>query len=147
MPRAFATNPSPRFDRIPEEAFKEGRLDMALVPDYVAVSKSVDGRQVLAGNEAFFRSQEHTYRAVALFRRAGGQLPASSGVCGSLALAQTSLSHARDVVATPSTPPPASHLIEGATGLHESAENWSTVIESMITDYQCPNPHIRPNTD
>jgi hypothetical protein len=31
------------------------------------------------GAESLFRSQEHGYRAMALFRRAGGQLPASSG--------------------------------------------------------------------
>jgi hypothetical protein len=46
------------------------------------------------GAESLFRSQEHGYRAMALFRRAGGQLPASSGVCGSLALAQGSVQHA-----------------------------------------------------
>src|SRR4026208_1323853 len=39
------------------------------------------------GAESLFRSQEHGYRAMALFRRAGGQLPASSGVCGSPGLA------------------------------------------------------------
>ena len=32
------------------------------------------------GAESLFRSQEHGYRAMALFRRAGGQLPASSGL-------------------------------------------------------------------
>ena len=46
------------------------------------------------GAESLFRSQEHGYRAMALFRRAGGQLPASSGVCGSLALAQGSVQRA-----------------------------------------------------
>ena len=110
----------------------------ALLAAQLAKKQEGFGEQVFTGSAALFRSQEHTYRAVALFRRAGGQLPASSGVCGSLALAQTNLGHALDVVATPSTPPPASHLIEDATHLHESAENWNTVIESMITEYQCP---------
>jgi hypothetical protein len=77
---------------------------------------------------------------MALFRRAGGQLPASSGVCGSLALAQTSLGHALDLGATPSpsTSPPDSRLTEDAKRLRESADNWNTVIDSMIAEYQCP---------
>jgi hypothetical protein len=85
--------------------------------------------------EALFRSQEHTYRAMALFRRAGGQLPASSGVCGSLALARTSLNHTTDL----ETPPPSDtrHLNE-ATRLRASAENWRQVIDSLIAEYQCP---------
>ncbi|HSA61865.1 MAG TPA: hypothetical protein VLE03_06465 [Nitrospiraceae bacterium] len=94
--------------------------------------------QVNKGNEALFRSQEHTYRAMALFRRAGGQLPASSGVCGSLALAHTSLGHAFELDPPPSTLPPASRLIEDAKQLRDSAENWNAVIESMIAEYQCP---------
>lgn len=86
------------------------------------------------GQEALFRSQEHTYRAMALFRRAGGQLPASSGVCGSLALAQTSLGHVAEVPAPAQNDPPA---ISSAQRLHESADHWQTVIEAMIAEYQC----------
>ena len=59
------------------------------------------------GAESLFRSQEHGYRAMALFRRAGGQLPASSGVCGSLALAQGSVQHALSDLATGDSPPEA----------------------------------------
>lgn len=85
--------------------------------------------------EALFRSQEHTYRAMALFRRAGGQLPASSGVCGSLALARTSLNHTADL----ETPAPSDtrHLNETAR-LRDAAENWRQVIDSLIAEYQCP---------
>ena len=48
------------------------------------LAKKQDGfkRELYRGTESLLRSQEHTYRAMALFRRAGGQLPASSGVCG-----------------------------------------------------------------
>ena len=104
------------------------------------MAKRQDGfsAQVSKGNEALFRSQEHTYRAMALFRRAGGQLPASSGVCGSLALARTTLGHALEPGRTPPTVPPGSRLIEDAKELQESADNWNTVIESMIAEYQCP---------
>ncbi|ULA65306.1 MAG: hypothetical protein LZF86_190609 [Nitrospira sp.] len=84
--------------------------------------------------EALFRSQEHTYRAMALFRRAGGQLPASSGVCGSLALARTSLSH----VTEPDLPAPQdARPLEEAKRLYASADNWRQVIDSMIAEYQC----------
>ena len=85
--------------------------------------------------EALFRSQEHTYRAMALFRRAGGQLPASSGVCGSLALAHTSLTH----VTEPEAPsPPDTRLLDEVTRLRASADNWRQMIDSVIAEYQCP---------
>lgn len=110
----------------------------ALLAAEMAKRQEGFGVQVYKGNEALFRSQEHTYRAMALFRRAGGQLPASSGVCGSLALAHTSLGRALDLGPMPTTPPPATRLIEDASRLQESADNWNTVIESMIAEYQCP---------
>ena len=88
------------------------------------------------GAEALFRSQEHGYRAMALFRRAGGQLPASSGVCGSLALAQGSMQHALSDLAQ--EPPPPAPLVERAKRWRETADNWVTVVAAMLTDYQCP---------
>ncbi len=87
------------------------------------------------GQEALFRSQEHTYRAMALFRRAGGQLPASSGVCGSLALAHTSLTHVAEIN-RPS--PQDTRLPEEAERLQESADNWRQIIVSLVAEYQCP---------
>lgn len=88
------------------------------------------------GAESLFRSQEHAYRAMALFRRAGGQLPASSGVCGSLAMAQGSVQHALADLAPDSAPP--TPLVERAKRWRETADDWTTVLASMITDYQCP---------
>ena len=85
--------------------------------------------------ESLFRSQEHGYRAMALFRRAGGQLPASSGVCGSLALAQSSVLHALSDLAQESVP---TSMVERAKRWRETADDWMTVVASMITDYQCP---------
>ena len=86
------------------------------------------------GAESLFRSQEHGYRAMALFRRAGGQLPASSGVCGSLALAQGSVQRALLDLSSES---PVS-LVERATRWRETADDWVIVVAAMITDYQCP---------
>lgn len=92
--------------------------------------------RLFQGGELLFRAQEHSYRAMALFRRAGGQLPASSGVCGSLALAKNSLQQAipllQDDRRTPNQP------AAQATQFRETAADWNTVIESIITDYQCP---------
>ncbi len=90
------------------------------------------------GAEALFRSQEHGYRAMALFRRAGGQLPASSGVCGSLALAQGSLDHAIEDLRQQASPPPTPLIEDRAKQWRESADNWVVILSSMITDYQCP---------
>ncbi len=97
-----------------------------------------DGESVrlYKGAESLFRSQEHGYRAMALFRRAGGQLPASSGVCGSLALAQGSVQRALLDLAGGSAPPPP--LLERAKRWRETADDWVTVVSAMITDYQCP---------
>ena len=91
---------------------------------------------VYQGAESLFRSQEHAYRAMALFRRAGGQLPASSGVCGSLALAQTHVQHASSMLGRNGNV--TGNLAERATTLLATAEDWTTVIASMISDYQCP---------
>lgn len=88
------------------------------------------------GAESLFRSQEHGYRAMALFRRAGGQLPASSGVCGSLALAQGAVQHALSDLAQGSAQP--ASLVERAKRWRETADDWMTVVASMIADYQCP---------
>jgi hypothetical protein len=88
------------------------------------------------GAEALFRSQEHGYRAMALFRRAGGQLPASSGVCGSLALAQGSVQHAVSELAVADSTPEG--LRERVTRWRETADDWVTVVAAMIVDYQCP---------
>lgn len=96
---------------------------------------NVSAARLFQGAETLFRSQEHSYRAIALFRRAGGQLPASSGVCGSLSLAQNSLQQALTTLNHEhiATGPLAAKDIQ----LREVATDWVTVIDSMIADYQC----------
>ena len=88
--------------------------------------------------ESLFRSQEHTYRAMSLFRRAGNQLPASSGVCGSLSLALASLRQAAEPIGDLPSPPPTPRLPEDVAQLTETVETWKTVVASMIAEYQCP---------
>ena len=97
--------------------------------------EDVTAVHLFQGAETLFRSQEHSYRAMALFRRAGGQLPASSGVCGSLSLAQQSLQQALAMLNSENnTPGP---VTTKATQLREAATGWVTVIDSLIADYQC----------
>jgi hypothetical protein len=98
--------------------------------------KDSGSTRLYQGAESLFRSQEHGYRAMALFRRAGGQLPASSGVCGSLALAQASVQRALGDFA--SSEPPSDTLRERVIRWRETADDWVTVVAAMITDYQCP---------
>ncbi|HEU4683793.1 MAG TPA: hypothetical protein VFS39_04755 [Nitrospira sp.] len=88
--------------------------------------------------EPLFRSQEQGYRAMALFRRAGGQLPASSGVCGSLALAEAAAQQAVSLLSRGFDEQLAAPLKDQAHGLRQSADDWVVVLASMITDYQCP---------
>lgn len=97
--------------------------------------EDVSAVRLFQGAETLFRSQEHGYRAMALFRRAGGQLPASSGVCGSLSLAQSSLQQA--LAALNYEDSARSPRATKATQLREAATDWVTVIDSMIADYQC----------
>lgn len=101
------------------------------------LSKRHDGWKAgwYKGREALFRAQEHTYRGMALFKRAGGELPASSGVCGSFALAYTSLRHTTDEPPAASSEPQAR---AESDRLHAAASHWHTVLDGLVADYQCP---------
>lgn len=94
--------------------------------------------RMFQGAEHLFRSQEHGYRALALFRRAGEQLPASSGVCGSLRLGHTEAEHAlHQLAALISASDSDSQVIRQATEFRQAAETWTTVLGSMQADFQC----------
>jgi hypothetical protein len=97
----------------------------------------VRGR-IFQGAEHLFRSQEHGYRALALFRRAGEQLPASSGVCGSLRLAHTEAEHSlQTLTAVLSAGDADPQVVRQANDFRQAAETWITVLGSMHTDFQC----------
>ena len=96
-------------------------------------------RQAFTATEHLYRSQEHGYRGLALFRRAGGELPASAGVCGSLQLAQLELHHAQDTLAAPDpteTPTTASPKLPA---LRQTADDWAIVLSSMQGEFRCPD--------
>ena len=96
-------------------------------------------RQVFMATEHPYRSQEHGYRGVALFRRAGGELPASAGVCGSLQLAQLELQHAQETLLasepTDKVNPPSPRL----PAVRQTTEDWMIVLSSMQSEFRCPS--------
>jgi hypothetical protein len=87
------------------------------------------------GLEALFRAQEEAYRGQALFVRAGGTLPASSGVCGSLALAKQHIGKSAALLADAVSP--AGTPAERATHVHAAVTEWTGTIDGMIGDFQC----------
>ena len=97
--------------------------------------------KMFRGAEHLLRSQEHGYRALALFRRAGDQLPASTGVCGSLQLAHTEAQQSLQIFDEPlPAEQPDPRTIQHASGMRQAAENWVTVLSAMHTDFQCAHP-------
>lgn len=104
----------------------------ALLAGQLASRQKDAGRtQWYRGAESLFRAQEHTYRAQALFVRAGGQLPASSGVCGSMKLAKQSLGKAVTLLVDAD---PGDGRLQN---LHTIATEWVKSIDGMIRDFQC----------
>lgn len=92
------------------------------------------------GAEALLRSQEHGYRALALYQRAGGQPPASTGVCGSMSLAGQAINQAMDLLEPDRAS--SSRLDQGreteSRRLVSQAQAWVKTIEEMEEDFQCP---------
>lgn len=108
----------------------------ALMAAQLSKKETGEKASIYRAQEALFRSQEHTYRAMALFRRAGGELPASSGVCGSLALAHGTLRQAMELLPAPVSQPSPSASEEAR--VKDTADNWRGLIDAVIADYQCP---------
>ena len=101
----------------------------ALMASQLAKRQANAGQsQWLRGAEALFRAQEQAYRALALFQRAGGQPPASSGVCGSMRLAKEHLD--KSVTLLVDAAPRDGHL-------QSSAAEWIKTLEGMNADFQC----------
>ncbi|MGQ0811958.1 MAG: hypothetical protein ACT4OO_12145 [Nitrospiraceae bacterium] len=108
----------------------------ALMASELAKRQSDTGRkQFYQGAEALFRSQEHAYRGLALFRRAGGQPPASSGVCGSMQYADNGVQQAIAILTSISGIEQS--FAPRLTRLQGIADDWVTVIGSMQTEFQC----------
>ena len=94
--------------------------------------------QLFRGVEALFRGQEHTYRAVALFERAGGQPPASTGVCGSLRLAARHTHESITLLAPENLDRMTPERLQQAEQFEADAANWVATVDGLTEDYQCP---------
>jgi hypothetical protein len=81
--------------------------------------------------EALLRAQENVYRAIALFQQSGEQIPASSGVCGTLSLALTHQKKAETLLPSPLSEDPLFQNLP--IDVHE----WGETIEELHTDFRC----------
>ena len=81
--------------------------------------------------EALLRAQENVYRAIALFQQSGEQIPASSGVCGTLSLALTHQKKAETFLPSPLSKDP---LFQN---LSIDLDEWKETIEELQTDFRC----------
>lgn len=99
--------------------------------------------QHFRGAEALFRAQEHAYRALGLFQRAGGHPPASTGVCQTIHLAGQFAGDAEQRLgAVLKVPPqnkvlPETPYLQQARRLQADAADWIRIIEGMTADFQC----------
>jgi hypothetical protein len=123
-----------------EEAIANGDADgasmnmgkAALMASQLAKKQDDQSKaQWYRGAEALFRSQEHGYRALALFERAGGQTPASSGVCGSMRLAKQHLDQSISLLVD------AAPVDRRSKQLQTTATDWVKTLEGMNADFQC----------
>lgn len=123
-----------------EEAIANGDADgasmnmgkAALMASQLAKKQDDQSKtQWYRGAEALFRSQEQGYRALALFERAGGQTPASSGVCGSMHLAKQYLDQSVSLLVD------AAPVDGRSKQLQTSAADWVKTLEGMNADFQC----------
>lgn len=96
-------------------------------------------RQAFKATEHLYRSQEHGYRGLALFRRAGGELPASAGVCGSLQLAQLELQHTQESLAQSAAPDRPDAASPRLPAIRQTTDDWAIVLSSMQGEFRCPN--------
>ena len=109
----------------------------ALMASMIA-KKEIDlqKKQIYVGAEALFRAQENSYRALALFEQAGGQMPAPSGVCQLLGLArQNGNSAAQQLEQQPAT------TGSDSADLHQrysaKTQEWIQIIGELQTDFSC----------
>ena len=96
-------------------------------------------RRAFKATEHLYRSQEHGYRGLALFRRAGGELPASAGVCGSLQLAQLELQHAQETLAESTSTNRPDTASPRLPAIRQTTDDWTIVLSSMMGEFRCPN--------
>ena len=134
-----------RLEQKAEEAIAQGdpngaalNIGKAALMASVLAGKETDPqtKQIYGGAEALFRAQESSYRALALFEQAGGQLPAPSGVCQLLGLAQQNgNTAAQKLEQQPETISSVSNDLRQR--FSDKAQEWVQLINELQTDFSC----------
>ena len=104
------------------------------------LAKSREGQaeaQMFRGASRLFRAQEYAYRALALFERAGGQPPASSGVCQSTQLAEQHIRHSLKLLAGDEVTVLNQHHRQQAQRFRSDAADWVLTINGLNEDFEC----------
>ncbi len=83
-----------------------------------------------------FRGQELGLRALALFERAGGQAPASAGVCHYLVQGNQKLQQAKAFLEEKSSSPKEDLQIRRTTLLQKN-EEWKGLLQDLHEDFAC----------
>lgn len=95
-------------------------------------------QRLLQGVERLFRAQEHAYRAVALFERAGGRPPASSGVCATIGLADRDVAASGTILSLPASADPDPAARRRRAHYQRVAADWVETIHGLRADFGCP---------
>ena len=94
------------------------------------------GTMIYEGAASLFRTQEQTYRSLALFIQAGEQTPAPTGVCQLLSLAENHRTKATKLLAE-GTPGPNSDLLDLHRRLTDKTQEWHQMIQELQSDFSC----------
>ncbi len=94
-------------------------------------------QRLFQGVERLFRAQEHAYRAVALFERAGGQPPASTGVCATIGLADRDIAVSGATLSLPAPTDPDASLQAMREHYLRLAADWVQTIHGLREDFDC----------
>ena len=91
-----------------------------------------DAGQIYQGMAWLFRAQENTYRAIALFQRGGEGIPASSGVCYSLALGAQDVERSQEPLGV------LAPTDQDQQRFRAQALEWTETIKELQADLECP---------
>jgi len=109
----------------------------ALMAAFIAQKEeSQNGRSLYHAAETLFRAQEEGYRALALFERAGGQPPASKGVCQFLSHAAEMVKESRDELKS-LVDFPNETLRERRQRHIAKTEEWGDLLQGVQQDFSC----------
>ena len=96
---------------------------------------NMESRSLYQTTEILFRGQEYGYRAIALFEQAGGQPPASNGVCQYLSKAAEEITRSQNRFQDIKNLVPA--LINRQERYISQAEEWQMIVRDLQQDFSC----------